>query len=428
MLFQFAPAIQAGIDAGRYLQVFSNGVPISMVRDKVSGQFIAHAIGATVNNSPLSPLMAASNLVTSGMQMYQTQQGFTAVLNGLQTIQSSLGVLQATTALIGVGTIAGVALTAVNLHQTLKLRKEVEQLRLEVKNGFIDLKQALKDQGVEIRQIIEQVAQDIKFEQHRTVLVRAYGVFIQAMNRFRSAMQLQDFSRRNAEIDSVRGMLFAALADYSNPHLLEETCAAGQLRRLECAWAIEQVIVATYQVQNEVSAVSDRLSHLQDKICQDALTVINRCESHDELDFLFPEIIRIKNHDLAVLDSWQNHVDWMRSLPSSDLKLLSSADFNSPETHYSTINVAEPPEQLVYESLAEKSHFYSLRDQLLFIFEPELRREYEFYISDQAGITGYKTLVTSNLQQASDLTVGNLYYYFKVRDESKDETELVSAN
>ncbi len=158
--------------------------------------------------------------------MYQTQQGFTAVLNGLQTIQTSLGVLQATTALIGVGTIAGVALTAVNLHQTMKLRKEVEQMRLEVKNGFIDLKQALKDQGVEIRQIIEQVAQDIKFEQHRTALVRAYGVFIQAMNRFRSAMQLQDFSRRNAEVDGVRGMLFAALADYSNPHLLEETCAA----------------------------------------------------------------------------------------------------------------------------------------------------------------------------------------------------------
>ncbi|MBN3872981.1 hypothetical protein [Nostoc sp. JL33] len=428
MLFQFAPAIQAGIHAGKYLQVFSNGVPLSIVRDAVSGQFIANAIGVTVNNSPLSPLIAVSNLVMSGAQMYQTQQGFTSVLNGLQTIQTSLGVLQATTALIGVGTVAGVALTAVNLHQTLKLRKEVEQMRLEVKNGFIDLKQALKDQGLEIRQIIEQVAQDIKFEQHRIALVRAYGVFIQAMNRFRSAMQLQDFNRRNAEIDDVRGMLFAALADYSNPHLLEETCAAGQLRRLECAWAIEQVIVATYQVQNEVSAVSDRLSHLQDKICKDALTVINRCESHDELDFLFPEIIRIKNHDLAVLYSWQNHVDWMRSLPSSELKLLSSADFNSPDPHYSTINLAEPPEQLVYESLTEKSHFYSLRDQLLFIFKPELRREYELYISQQAVITGHKTLVTSNLQQASDLTVANLYYYFNIRDESKDKTEVVSAN
>ncbi|MHC5830821.1 MAG: hypothetical protein ACYT04_86440, partial [Nostoc sp.] len=110
-------------------------------------------------------------LVMSGVQMYQTHQDFTVVLNSLQTIQTSLGVLQATTDLIGVGTVAGVALTAVNLHQTLKLRKEVEQMRLEVKNGFIDLKQALKGQGVEIRQIIEQVAQDIKFEQHRIALV-----------------------------------------------------------------------------------------------------------------------------------------------------------------------------------------------------------------------------------------------------------------
>ncbi|MEH2414120.1 hypothetical protein [Nostoc sp.] len=428
MLFQFAPAIQAGIQAGKYLQVFSNGVPLSMARDAVSGKFIANAIGVTLNNSPLSPLIAVSNLVMSGARMYQTHKDFTVVLNSLQTIQTSLGVLQATTALIGVGTVAGVALTAVNLHQTLKLRKEVEQMRLEVKNGFIDLKQALKGQGVEIRQIIEQVAQDIKFEQHRTVLVRAYGVFIQAMSCFRSAMQLQDFSLRNAGINDARGMLFAALADYSNPHLLEETCAAGQLRRLECAWAIEQAIILTYQVQNGISAVSDRLSHLQDKICKDALTVINRCESHDELDFLFPEIIRIKNHDLAVLYSWQNHVDWMRSLPSSELKLLSSADFNSSDSHYSTINLAEPPEQLVYESLTEKSHFYSLRDQLLFIFKPELRREYELYISQQAVIAGHKTLVTSNLQQASDLTVANLYYYFNIRDESKDKTEAVSAN
>jgi uncharacterized protein (UPF0254 family) len=43
--------------------------------------------------------------------------------------------LQATTALIGVGTLAGVGLGAVNLHQTLKLRKEVEQMRFEIKNG-----------------------------------------------------------------------------------------------------------------------------------------------------------------------------------------------------------------------------------------------------------------------------------------------------
>jgi hypothetical protein len=73
-------------------------------------------------------------------------------------------------------------------------------------------------------------------------------------------MQLQEADRRNGEIDAVRGMLFEALADYTNPRLLEETSVAGQIRRLECAWGIEQAIVVTYQVQGEISAVSDRLS------------------------------------------------------------------------------------------------------------------------------------------------------------------------
>ncbi|WP_017742983.1 hypothetical protein [Scytonema hofmannii] len=361
--------------------------------------------------------------------MYQMHKGFTTVLDGLQTIQTSLGVLQATTALIGVGTVATVALTAVNLHQTLKLRQEVQQLRLEVKNGFIDLKQALRDQGAEIRQIIEQIAQDIKFEQHRIVLVRAYGLFIQAMNRFRSAIQLQDISQRNAEINGVRGMLFEVLADYNNPHLLEELCAPGQLRRMECGWTIEQAIIATYQVQNEISVVSDRLGDLRHKICEDACMVVECCESHDELDFLFPEITRIQNHDLVILESWQSHIDWIRTLPPLELKLLSSADFdNSDMSPLSDTNLSKtileiPSEQILYESLAEKSHFYSLRDQLLFMFEPELRREYEFYIDRQSVMTGYKTLVTSNLKQASDIAIANLYYYFKVRDESEDTTD-----
>ena len=230
------------------------------------------------------------------------------------------------------GTVATIALSAINLQQTLKLREDVKQMRLEVKNGFIDLKQALREQGAEIRQVIEQVAQDIKFEQHRVVLVQAYGLFTQALQRFRSAMQIQDDSRRNAEIDAVRGMLYQALASYTNPQLLGETCAAGQLRRLECAWAIEQAIVTTYQIQNEMSAVSDRLYHLKNHICENAATIINSCKSEDELNFLFPEMSRIRNHDLAVVETWQNQIDWIRNLSASELELLNSSDFNSSET------------------------------------------------------------------------------------------------
>ena len=58
MLFQFSPLIQAAVVTGKYAQVFSNGIPIGMVRDSVTGKFVAHAIGATVNGNPLSPLIS----------------------------------------------------------------------------------------------------------------------------------------------------------------------------------------------------------------------------------------------------------------------------------------------------------------------------------------------------------------------------------
>jgi hypothetical protein len=93
------------------------------------------------------------------------------------------------------------------------------------------------------------------------------------------------------------------LANYNNPNLLSETCAAGQMRRLECAWAIEQTIILTYQLQNELIAVSDRLIALQDEIRQECLQIIKKCDSQDELDFLFPEIACICDRDLLVLNT-----------------------------------------------------------------------------------------------------------------------------
>lgn len=403
-----------------------------MARDRVTGHFVAHAIGAVVNNNPLLPLVAPTQFALGGLQMMQTHIGFQqtykrldVIQAGLQSLQTSVGVLQATTAVIGVGVAAGVALSAVNLYQTLKLRKAVERLEVKVENGFINLEQALKDQGAEIKQLILEIAHDVKFEQHRLILVRAYGLFTQALHRFQMALKLQDPNRRNAEIDAARGMLYEALADYTNPHLLEETCAAGQLRRLECAWTIDQSIIATYQVQNEFAAVSDRLSHLQNQICQDTLNIIDACESEDELDFLFPEITRIHDHDLAVLNSWQNHTDWRRSLSPEDAKMLLISDFSSSDTNAKeTISaLAAPPEQLLYENLKQKSHFLSLRDQIIFMMQPKLRKEAELYITEQAASNGYKALILSNLQQSSDLAVANLYWYFKVRDESENQVE-----
>lgn len=422
MLFQFAPAIEAGIRSGVY-EIVRNPVTgqlLGIARDKATGRFVAHAVGMATNAAGLTidPLVAPAKALLGGIQMIQTHFGFQKTYRMLDALQMSVGVLQATTAVIGVGTVVGVGLSAVNLHQTLKLREDVKQLRLEVKDGFIDMKKALKDQGTEIIQRIDQVAQDVEYKHHRTILIVAYGRFIQALNCLKDALKLPDVNLRNAQIGTARGMLFQALADYNNPLLFQETCLAGQLRRKECAWVIDQAITTTYQLQDAYEVVSDRLSHLQNQIRQDTLNIIDACESEDELDFLFPEITRIHDHDLVVLNSWQNHIDWKRSLSPEDAKMLLSSDFSNSDTNTqeTTTALVAPPEQLLYENLKQKSHFLSLRDQIIFMMQPTLRKEAELYITQQAHQHNYKAL-SSNLQQASNLAVANLYWYFKVRDE-----------
>ena len=276
MLFQFPPLIQAGIEAGKYAPVLSNGIPLGLARDIATGHFVGPAISVISNGASLNPLTVPLNLAMNGVQLHQMNQGF-------RSLQASIGVLQTTTAIIGVGVAATAALSAVNLYQTLKLRKAVENLELKVDQGFLDLKQVLADQGQEIIEVVGQAVQDVNFEQHRVVLIRAYGLFTKALNRLSSAVQIQDLSRKNAEIDAARGMLYEAHADYTNPQLLEEVSAPAKLRRFECSWIIEQAIIATYQLQEEFSVSGHRIESLQEEIKSDLLTVVDASENIEDL-------------------------------------------------------------------------------------------------------------------------------------------------
>lgn len=78
--------------------------------------------------------------------------------------------------------------------------------------------------------------------------------------------------------------------------------------------------------------------------------------------------------------------------------------------------VAEAEEQLVYDNLKKKSHYLSLRDQLQFMIKPDLRRSHESYLSQQAIVSGYNALARSNWQVIPDLTLANLYWYFKDKE------------
>lgn len=343
---------------------------------------------------------------------YDSNQQYNSIIENQETIiqsigqiQANLGVLQATTAVIGVGTFAGLALSGANLWQTLKLREDVKQLRLEVKNGFIDLKQAFKDQGTEIIKRIDEVAKDIKFQSHRLVLIEAYGLFLQATKLIHLALQC-DESGKNANLQTAQDMLAKALADYNNPQLYTETCAAGQLRRMECSWAIEQTRALIFLLQKQPNAATYCLSHLEEKIRHDTITVASACASEDELAFLFPEILRIHTQDLPALK--------IQMLPPEEQKALA---LSSEKAVFNDVS-QPPPEQALYDILKQKSHYQALRDVLQFIVKPELRRQHESYISKQASTQNLNALAPSNWQEIPDLTVANLYHYFKAKEQT----------
>lgn len=415
MLFQFTPLIQAGIEAGKYAQVFNSaGIPIGVARDTVTGQFVGNAIGVIGNSgAAINPLFAVPKLAMEGVQISQLRN----IQNTLGYVQNTLGILQTTTAFIGVGVVANVAISGVNLWQTFKLREDVKKLNLAVNEGFIDLKNTLQAQGKEIVDRINLVAEDVEFREHRTILARGYGRFLEATKLIKIAMSCQDLSVRNADLANARQILTEAVADYNNPYLLSGICPAGYLRRLECAWAIEQTITLTYQLQNEYIAVNKRLTDLQKKIRQDCLKVVDRCEKNDDLDFIFPEITCIADRDLIILKCWQNRVNWVQSLSLKERNTLLTINPVN-DTNNSRNTVTKPAEITLYKESQQKSHFQALRDRLKLMMSASLRQEYQNYISDRAAISGHKTLANTNLKIASDLTIANLYWYFKSRYEA----------
>ncbi|MEG5034227.1 hypothetical protein [Microcoleus sp. AT3-D2] len=443
MDYIFTPATQARLNSGNLVQpAAKTGKLLPAARNPVTGEFVEIAkifyqsrsetlssrgviglLAQLAGGGPIQPLVAPVYVTLAPLQVAQTHQGFQKIYRMLNCLKINLAVMQATAAVIGMGAVSSTVLSAVNLNQVLKIREEAKHQKLKIKDGFIDLRHILKDRGVEVIQQIFKVAHDSSFEMHRQKLVNGYEIFSKAIKRCQSALTVPDLKLRNSEINSGRDMLFEALKIYDNSSLLEGLCSAGQLRQMECVWAIEQAIGVTFHLQRAYDMVSDRLLELQSKIRQDILTVVKGCQSAPELDFLFPEVTRILGHDLSVIEFWQNEVDWMQSLSPKEQHQLASLDKLTGESLksrvYTTFEVlaAEPS---LYESLKQKSHFLSLRDQLTFAVSPEIRRRYEFYVSQQAIATGYQGLAASNWQEISDLTVANLYHFFQIRENSTE--------
>ncbi|MBD2480615.1 hypothetical protein [Planktothrix sp. FACHB-1365] len=336
---------------------------------------------------------------------------------GVDSLQEKASILESATATLGVGVALQGILSALNLQQNRQSNLKLDQVLLELQTGFTDLKSIINHQGDEILKAINQVGQEIKQEIHRVEFVKAYGIFQSVHNnRLPSALITQNPKDRNDKLNLTWNELQNCLAIYNNKELISSPSISGRLKRLECAWAIEQTLALVDILKNDFDACIFQLNHLKDKIIKDCMELTESCQSEEEIDFIFPRINYIINHDIILINFWKNNLKVIQNLSVEDQEKLAS--FNV--TDIVSLNQSQESNALqkrspfeLYQELKDKSHFVALKDQLKFILKPELRSEYESYITQKAIALDFKGLALTNWKEVPDLTVANLYYFFK---------------
>jgi len=336
---------------------------------------------------------------------------------GMESLQEKASILESATATLGVGVALQGILSALNLQQTGKSNLKLDQVLLELQTGFTELKSIINHQGDEILKAINQVNQEIKLEMHRVEFVKAYGIFQSVHhNQLPSALITQNSKDRNDKLNFIWNNLQICLAIYNNKELISSPLISEKWKRLQSAWAIEQTLALVDILKNDFDACIFQLNHLKDKIIKDCMELTESCQSEEEIDFIFPRINYIINHDIILIDFWKNNLKVIQNLSIEDQEKLAS--FNV--TDIVSLNKAQKSNALqkrspfeLYQELKAQSHFVALKDQLKFILKPELRSEYESYIIQKAIALNFKGLALTNWKEVPDLTVANLYYSFK---------------
>lgn len=336
---------------------------------------------------------------------------------GMESLQEKASILESATATLGVGVALQGILSALNLQQTGKSNLKLDQVLLELQTGFTELKSIINHQGDEILKAINQVNQEIKLEMHRVEFVKAYGIFQSVHhNQLPSALITQNSKDRNDKLNFIWNNLQICLAIYNNKELISSPLISEKWKRLQSAWAIEQTLALVDILKNDFDACIFQLNHLKDKIIKDCMELTESCQSEEEIDFIFPRINYIINHDIILIDFWKNNLKVIQNLSIEAQEKLASfnvTDIVSLNKAQKSNALQKPSPFELYQELKAQSHFVALKDQLKFILKPELRSEYESYIIQKAIALNFKGLALTNWKEVPDLTVANLYYSFK---------------
>jgi len=190
--------------------------------------------------------------VSNGIGTLQNtvQLGFEQQAGMLSTIQSSIGVL-------GLVSVVGCALSAVNVYQLVQVQKRLKTLDKKIENGF---------EGLQF--FISTGLKDLLTNLEMKQLSLAYSQYRKGIEQMNTALLIEDSGIRNNSLALCINIFTNALAKYEEQYESSAINIPAKLRCLECCWVIQSSIAEAYQLQKEYAASLHTYKKLHQQILQ----------------------------------------------------------------------------------------------------------------------------------------------------------------
>jgi len=216
--------------------------------DKISE--VSNGIGTLQNT--VSSLGGKVDHVQSSLGTLQdtVQFGFEQQAGMLSTIQSSIGVL-------GLVSVVGCALSAVNVYQLVQVQKRLKTLDKKIENGF---------EGLQF--FISTGLKDLLTNLEMKQLSLAYSQYRKGIEQMNTALLIEDSGIRNNSLALCINIFTNALAKYEEQYESSAINIPAKLRCLECCWVIQSSIAEAYQLQKEYAASLHTYKKLHQQILQ----------------------------------------------------------------------------------------------------------------------------------------------------------------
>jgi tetratricopeptide (TPR) repeat protein len=239
----------------------------------------------TLQNSITEQTNTLSNIQTAIHSGFEQQAGM------LSTIQSSIGAL-------GLVSVLGCALSAVNVYQLVRVRKDLNNLEKKLESGF---------EGMQF--FISRGFNDLSSNLEIKQLSLAYSQYRKGLEQMNTALLIENPANRNNSLALCINIFTNALAKYEEQYESSTINIPAKLRCLECCWVIQNSIAEAYQRQEEYAASLHTYKKLHQQILQhtekfkQSMTVDNHHFITGDFNIIHENDVKIINVKTELLDS-----------------------------------------------------------------------------------------------------------------------------